>query len=68
MLFIQGAAIMAVDNTIKIFFGTNKIIPSIAGFIAKTLIINTVMAKINRNKENKILDFKTYYYSISLRL
>jgi hypothetical protein len=67
MLCIQGAAIMAVDNSIKILFGPNKIIPSIAGFVLKTLIINTVMSTINKNKENKILDYRNYYYSVSIR-
>ena len=67
MLCIQAAAIMAVDNSIKILFGPNKMIPSIAGFVLKTLIINTVMSTINRDKENKILDYRNYYYSISIR-
>jgi len=68
MLCIQGAAVLAVDNTVKIFFGTEKMIPSIAGFIAKTLIINSVMTSINKNKKNKIFDYRSYYYSVSIRL
>ncbi len=68
MLCIQGAAILAVDNTVKLFFGTEEMIPSIASFIAKTLIINSVMSTINRNKKNKIYDFKSYYYSVTIRL
>jgi hypothetical protein len=67
MLCIQGAAIMAVDNSIKILFGPNKMIPSIAGFVLKTLIINTVMGTINKDKKNKILDYRNYYYSVSIR-
>ncbi len=67
MLCIQGAAIMAVDNSIKILFGPNKMIPSIAGFMLKTLIINTVMSTINKDKKNKILDYRNYYYSVSIR-
>lgn len=67
MLCIQGAAIMAVDNSIKILFGPNKMIPSIAGFVLKTLIVNTMLSAINRGKENKILDYRNYYYSISIR-
>jgi hypothetical protein len=68
MLCIQGAAVLAVDNSVKLVFGSRKIIPSIAGFIAKTIIINSVMASINKNKKNKILDYRSYYYSISIRL
>lgn len=67
-LCIQGAAILAVDNTIKLFFGSDDMIPSIAGFIAKTLIINTVMSSVNKNSKNKMYDFKSYYYSVSIRL
>lgn len=67
MLCIQGAAIMAIDNSIKILFGPNKMIPSIAGFVLKTFIINTVMSTINEGKENKILDYRNYYYSVSIR-
>jgi hypothetical protein len=67
MLCVQGAAVLAVDNSVKLIFGSKKIIPSIASFIAKTVIINTVMASINKNKKNKILDNRSYYYSVSVR-
>ena len=66
-LFIQSAAILAVDNTIKVFFGSGRIIPSIAGFAVKTIIINSLMSSINKNKKNKIRDYKSYYFAVSIR-
>jgi hypothetical protein len=68
MLCIQGAAVLAVDNSVKLIFGTRKMLPSIASFIAKTIIINSLMASINKNKKNKILDYRSYYYAFSIRL
>ncbi len=68
LLFIQGAAVLAVDNTIKLFFGSESVIPKIAGFVFKTLIITEVMKTINKNKSNPMYEHKTYRYSISIRL
>lgn len=68
MLCIQGAAVLAVDNAVRLFFRAGNMIPSIAGFIAKTLIINSLMASISKSSKNKVFDYKTYYYSVSIRL
>jgi hypothetical protein len=67
MLCIQGVSILAVDNAVKFIFGSDKMIPSIAGFALKTIIINSVMSTINKGKKHKIFDNKYYYYSVSIR-
>jgi len=67
-LCIQGAAILAVDNSVKLIFGSNSIIPSIAGFTAKNIIISLLMKSINKNTDSKIYNNNSYYYSISIRL
>jgi hypothetical protein len=67
-LFIQGAAILAVDNTIKLLFNPEDVIPKIAGFVFKTLIITEVIKTTNKNKSNPMYEHKTYRYSISIRL
>lgn len=66
-LFIQSAAILAVDNSFKLFFGSEDIIPVITGFAVKTIILNSIMSSINQNKENKIQNYKSYYFSVSIR-
>jgi hypothetical protein len=67
-LFVQGAAVLAVDNTIKLFFGSEDVIPKIAGFVFKTLIITEVMKTINKNNSNPMYEHKTYRYSVSIRI
>lgn len=66
MLCIQGVSILVVDNIEKFVFGGKKIIPAIAGFVLKTMIINSVMSTINKGKKNKIYDNISYYYSVSV--
>jgi hypothetical protein len=67
MLCIQGASILAVDNAVKFIFGSDKMIPAIAGFALKTIIINSVMSTINKGKKTKIHDNVSYRYSINIR-
>jgi hypothetical protein len=67
MLCIQGVSILAVDNAVKFIFGSDNSIPALAGFALKTIIINSVMSKINKGKKNKIYDNVSYYYSISIK-
>ena len=68
MLCIQGVSILAVDNAVKYIFGSDKMIPALAGFALKTIIINSVMSTINKGKKTKIYDNISYYYSVSIRL
>ncbi len=67
LIIIQGAAVLAVDNAMKFLFGSGDIIPSVAAFAVKSIIINSLMSSVNNNKKNKIKDYKSYYYSVSIR-
>jgi hypothetical protein len=66
-LFIQGAAILAVDNSIRLLFGSGEAVPSIISFAVKTIILNSVMSGINRNRKYKIQDYESYHYAVSIR-
>jgi len=67
-LCIQGVSILAVDNAVKFIFGSDKMIPALAGFALKTIIINSVLSTINKGKKTKIYDNVAYRYSINIRL
>jgi hypothetical protein len=67
-LCIQGAAILAVDNTEKLFFNSSKIIPVIVSFAVKNIIISLLMKSVNQETGNKMYSYKSYYYSISIKL
>ena len=59
------AAVLAIDNCVKLLLPKDNIYTMIAGFAAKTFLINLIH---NPGKGNKILEFKYYYYSVSVRL
>jgi len=64
-LAIEGAVILAVDNTVKFLFSFNKIVQSIVNFTAKNILIG--MIRNSMVYENKPLEYKYYYYSVSIR-
>ncbi len=66
-LCIQGASILAVDNSFKLLFNQDKIIPSIIGFALKNVIMSVLMSSLNNNSENKLYSFRSYYYSMSIQ-
>jgi hypothetical protein len=66
-LFVQGVAILAVDNSVKLFFDSHKILPVLAGFVIKNFIISTVIKSINKQTGNKMYAYNSYYYSMSIR-
>ena len=66
-LFVQGVAILAVDNSVKLFFKPDKILPVLAGFVLKNLIISTVIKSINKQTGNRMFAYNSYYYSMSIK-
>lgn len=66
-LFIQGAAVLAVDNSIKFLFSSEDIIPKIAGFVFKTIIITEIMKSVNKDKTNLMYENRIFRYSVSIR-
>ena len=61
-LAIEGAAILAIDNSVKFLFSFNRMIQSIVSFAAKNLVIGMI-----KNEQKSLLEFKYYYYSVSIR-
>jgi hypothetical protein len=66
-LVAHGAAILAVDNSVKLFFGTGKMLPSIAGFVLKNIITTFITASFNKSSQNKVYSYNNYYYSMNIR-
>ena len=68
-LAIQGAAVMAVETSLKFLIPENNIIKTIIGFTAKNLIISYIMKSALQNSlgENQMLEYDYYYYSVSIR-
>jgi len=66
-LCIQGAAVLAVDNSVKLFFGADKMIPSIVGFAAKNIIITLLKSKLMKKSPNQIYSYDSYSYSFSIK-
>lgn len=66
---IQGLAVLAIDNSMKIFFPESQWIPQLISFAAKNLIINGIIkSSIERNINSPfpILEFDDFYYSVSI--
>jgi len=68
-LVIESAAVLAVDNSVKFLLSSNHIVQSIVGFAAKNLVISFLRNIINNTNNNPsgLLEFKYYYYSVSIR-
>ena len=63
-LALKSLAIVAIDNSIRFLLPPNKIIQSLAGFAAKNIILSFLK---NTTGSNSSLEFKYYYYSVSIR-
>jgi len=64
-LAIEGAAILAIDNSVKFLFSFNYIVQSIVNYAAKNIVIG--MIRNSMIYEKKPLEFKNYYYAISIK-
>lgn len=65
-LCVQGASILAIDNSFKLLFDQNKIIPSVIGFALKNLVMAVVMNTLNNNSPNRLYSYRSYYYSMNI--
>jgi hypothetical protein len=64
-MVIRGAAVLAIDNSVRFLLAKNVLIQSLVSFAAKILAI-TFIEK-SYPAENKPLEFRYYYYAISIR-
>lgn len=62
-LAIKSLAIVTIDNSLRFLLPPNKIIQSLAGFAAKNIIMNFLKTNTGGNPA---LEFKYYYYSVSI--
>jgi hypothetical protein len=67
LMAVQGAAILAIDNTIKHLLPASKMIKDIAGFLLKNVVINSLLGRIVNNGNDKIFEQGSYYCSMSIR-
>jgi hypothetical protein len=63
-LAFEGAAILAIDNSIKFLFSSKPVLQSLINFFAKNLAITFIKKTF---EENKIPEFKYYYYAVNIR-
>ena len=65
-LCVQGASILAIDNTFKLLFDRNRIVPSVIGFALKNVVMAVVMNTLNNHSPNRLYSFRSYYYSMNI--
>ena len=63
-LAIEGAAILAVDNSVKLLFSSHPLLQSLISFAAKNLMISVIKKTF---ADVKVHEFKYYYYAVSIR-
>lgn len=64
-LAIKGAAVLAIENSLRFVLPPNQMIQSLAGFILKNLVIS-VLEK-SMYKPDAVVEFKNYYYAVNIR-
>lgn len=67
LMAIQSMAILAIDNTIKFLLPAGKMIKSIAGFVLKNIVINSLLNDILNTGSDRIFEQGNYYCSVSVR-
>ncbi|RPI17256.1 MAG: hypothetical protein EHM58_10035 [Ignavibacteriae bacterium] len=66
MLCIHSAAILAVDNSVKLLFKQNDWIANAVGFVVKNLVTSILKQEINNSGKN-LLKHDSYYFAVSVR-
>ncbi len=65
-VLLQSAAVLSIDKYFKNIFVNNKMLQSIAGFLAKNLAIGLV-DKVFKSSAVQVNGFMDYYYSMNIR-
>lgn len=69
-ILLQGLAVLAVDNSIKLFLnGNTNWITEVISFTAKNLLLNILIKPSVSNTSNSpfpVLQYENYYYSMSI--
>lgn len=65
---LRSAAILAVDNSIKLFLGNEKIIGPVMGFLLKNLFLYAInKSESESDNKNNLKNYDQHYYAISIR-
>ncbi|HWA05262.1 MAG TPA: hypothetical protein VG961_01850 [Ignavibacteria bacterium] len=67
LMAVQGAAILAIDNTIKHLLPASKMIKAITGFLLKNVVINSLLGQILNKGSDRIFEQGSYYCSVNIR-
>ncbi len=67
MMAIQSAAILAIDNSVKLLVPVKGMLNSIVNFALKNAVLHYMLKSVTSNGNEKIFEFGYYYYSISVR-
>ncbi len=65
---LRGAAIMVIDNSVKLLLGSSRLFGPLLSFLAKNLLIYSIN-KIEKesDKKNNLNNYDYHYYSVSIR-
>lgn len=65
-LLVHGAAILVIDNSVKLLDRPGHIVRTVAGFILKNIVTTILKLYIDKPSSNKIYTYNNYYYSIKI--
>jgi hypothetical protein len=61
-IIMRGIAVLAIDNSVKFLFSSNKILQQVAGFALKNLAINLL-----KSSSQNMMEFQNYYCSVNIK-
>ena len=65
-LCVQGASILAIDNSFKLLFDQSRIVPAVIAFALKNIVMSVVMNTLNNNSPNRLYSYRSYFYSMNI--
>jgi hypothetical protein len=65
-LCVQGASILAIDNSFKLPFDQSRIVPAVVAFALKNIVMSVVMNTLNNNSPNRLYSYRSYFYSMNI--
>jgi len=64
-LAIKGAAVLAIENSVRFLLHSNQLVQSVIGFTLKNVAIGLLEKSLN--KPGETIEFKNYYWSVNIR-
>jgi len=66
-LALQSAAVLLVDNSVKLILPSNNLISSIVNFAMKNIVILFMNKTIVNHGSERVIGYGSYHYSVSIR-